>query len=61
MSKINILKELGITVFCDDKYATFKECKENGIFCYLVTTDANKRYDVGHHRIKSLSELTKIK
>lgn len=61
VSKISTLKELGITVMIDDKYATFKECKESGIFCYLVTTDANKRYEVGHHRIKSLSELTKIK
>lgn len=61
VSKIETLKELGVTVHIDDKFSTYKECKQNGIFCYLVTTDANKRYDVGHHRIKSVSELKYIK
>ena len=61
VSKIETLKKLGVTVHIDDKFSTYKECKQNGIFCYLVTTDANKRYDVGHHRIKSVSELKYIK
>lgn len=60
-SKIETLKKLGINVMCDDKYKTYKECKQNGIFCYLVTTEANKRYDVGHHRIKSLADLKNLK
>lgn len=61
VSKIDTLKKLGITIMIDDKWSTFKECKKNGIFCYLVTTDANRRYDVGHHRIKSVAELKNIK
>ena len=61
VSKIETLKKLGVTIHIDDKFSTYKECKQNGIFCYLVTTDANKRYDVGHHRIKSVSELKYIK
>lgn len=60
-SKIETLKKLGINIMCDDKYKTYKECKQNGIFCYLVTTEANKRYDVGHHRIKSLADLKNLK
>lgn len=61
VSKINTLKELGCTIMIDDKMATFKECKANGIFCYLVTTPANARYDVGHHRISAVSDLKNLK
>ncbi len=53
-SKIETLKKLGISIMIDDKVATFKECKENGIFCYLMDTAANKHYNVGHHRIHNL-------
>lgn len=53
-SKIETLKKLGISIMIDDKVATFKECKENGIFCYLMNTAANKHYNVGHHRIYNL-------
>jgi len=61
VSKIDTLKEIGASIMIDDKYKTFKECKQNGIFCYLVTTAANARYDVGHHRISSVSELIDLK
>lgn len=61
VSKIDTLKELKCSVMVDDKYQTFKECKNNGIFCYLVTTDANKHYDVGHHRIENLMDLKNLK
>lgn len=61
VSKIKTLKELGATIMIDDKFSTFKECKENGIFCYLVTTAANQHYDVGHHRINSVAELRNLK
>lgn len=54
VSKIDTLKELGINIMIDDKMETFKECKTNNIFCYLMTTEANKHYDVGHHRIHNL-------
>ncbi len=54
VSKINTLKELGVDIMIDDKYATFKECKENGIFCYLMNAASNQHYNVGHHRIYNL-------
>ena len=60
-SKIETLKSIGTTIMIDDKYSTFKECKQNGIFCYLVTTQANTHYDVGHHRIESLESLRNLK
>lgn len=60
-SKIDTLKKLTIDIMIDDKFSTYKECQKNNIFCYLVTTEANKRYDVGHHRIKDVSELKHIK
>lgn len=61
VSKIDTLKSLGINVFVDDKYATFKECIDSGIFCYLIDAQHNKHYDVGHHRIYSLDELKHLK
>lgn len=61
VSKVDTLKKLGCNIMIDDKMATFKECKANGIFCYLVTTAANSHYDVGHHRINDLSDLKNLK
>ena len=55
VSKIDTLKELGVDIMIDDKYSTFKECKENGIFCYLMNSDTNQHYNVGHHRIYDLN------
>lgn len=60
-SKIDTLKQLGITVFVDDKFQTFKECLNSGIFCYLVDSMHNRHYDVGHHRIMSLEPLKYLK
>ena len=60
-SKIDTFKKLKADIVIDDKYKTFKECKQNGIFCYLVTTSANKYYDVGHHRINSVADLKYLK
>ena len=55
VSKIDTLKKLGVNIMIDDKYATFKECKENGIFCYLMDAASNQHYNVGHHRIHNLN------
>lgn len=55
VSKISTLKQLGCTIMIDDKLETFKECKNNGIFCYLMDSDTNKHYNVGHHRIYDLN------
>ena len=54
VSKIDTLKKLRVDIMIDDKYATFKECKENGIFCYLMDAASNQHYNVGHHRIHNL-------
>lgn len=54
ISKMDTLKNLGVQIMIDDKYETFKECKENGIFCYLMDSPTNQYYNVGHHRIYNL-------
>lgn len=56
-SKLELAKRIGIEVFVDDKFETFKEFNANGITCFLFTAEHNKRYDVGHLRINSLNEL----
>jgi hypothetical protein len=55
VSKIDTLRELKVSIMIDDKFETFKECKENGIFCYLMDSNTNKHYNVGHHRIYDLN------
>ncbi len=54
-SKIDILKSLRVDIMIDDKLETFKECKANGIFCYLMDSPSNKYANVGHHRIFDLN------
>lgn len=61
VSKIDTLKKIGATIMVDDKYETFKECLNNGIFCYLVDAPHNKHYNVGHHRIMDLEPLRNLK
>jgi hypothetical protein len=56
-SKVDICKELGIEIFVDDNYHNFVELNKAGIFCYLFDRPHNQRYNVGHRRIKSLSEI----
>lgn len=41
-SKTDILKALKCDIFIDDKYKTFKECHENGIFCLLMDAPHNQ-------------------
>lgn len=55
VSKIETLKKLGIQIFIDDKYETYKECLNSGIFCYLMDAPHNRHYNVGHHRITNLN------
>ena len=58
-SKIDVIKELKLDIFVDDKYDNFKELNNEGIFTYLFTQPWNERYDVGHKRIDSLDEIVK--
>jgi hypothetical protein len=44
VSKIELLKELGVSIFIDDKYETFKDCNNNGIFCLLMDASTNQKY-----------------
>ena len=54
-SKIELLKEHGVTIMIDDKFANYKDATENGIFCYLMDAPHNKYYNVGHRRIFDLN------
>jgi len=56
-SKVEIAKNAGIEMFIDDRYENFVELTAAGIFTYLFDAPHNQRYDVGHRRIKSLSEI----
>lgn len=56
-SKIEVAKNSGIDIFVDDRFENFVELNNAGICCYLFDAPHNNRYDVGHKRIKSLSEL----
>lgn len=56
-SKVEVAKESGIDIFVDDRYENFVELNREGICCYLWDAPHNQRYDVGHKRIKELSDL----
>lgn len=58
-SKLELLKELKIEIFVDDKYANFREATDNGIFCYLMDASHNQHYNVGHRRIYNLNKPLK--
>ena len=53
-SKLELLRELKVEVFVDDKFRNFKEATDAGIFCYLMDAPHNKYYNVGHRRIFNL-------
>jgi uncharacterized HAD superfamily protein len=56
-TKVDVAKEAGIEIFVDDSWDNFVDFHNNGITCYLYDTPHNRVADVGHLRIKSLSEL----
>ena len=56
-SKVDVAKEAGIDIFIDDKFENFVELNNAGITCYLYDTSQNRQHDVGHLRIKVLSDL----
>jgi hypothetical protein len=60
-SKIELLKELECDIFIDDKYLTFKECHDNGIFCLLMDAPHNRHiktpYRIYDLNIKNIRDL----
>ncbi|NND93570.1 MAG: hypothetical protein HKN45_01825, partial [Flavobacteriales bacterium] len=56
-SKVDIAKKQKLDIFVDDGYHNFLALNKAGICCYLMDAPHNRRYDVGHKRIRSLSEL----
>lgn len=58
-SKLELLKELGVSIFIDDRWANYKEATDNGIFCYLMDAPHNQYYNVGHRRIYNLDKPLK--
>ena len=55
--KATAAKEKQLDIFVDDCYSNFVAMTKAGIFTYLYTRTHNARYDVGHRRVDSLSEL----
>ncbi len=56
-SKVAAAKHIGIDIMVDDVYKNFLELNQGGICCYLFDAPHNRRFDVGHKRIKNLNEL----
>lgn len=59
MSKVEAAKAAKVDIFVDDRFDFFAELNNAGICCYLYDQPHNRRYDVGHKRIYSLSEVLK--
>lgn len=56
-SKVEVLRTAGVEIFVDDRFDNFVEINRAGICCYLMDTPHNQRYEVGHKRIKKLSDI----
>jgi len=57
MSKVDVALKAGVDIFIDDRYENFVELNNAGICCYLLDCSHNQRYNVGHKRIHSISEV----
>jgi hypothetical protein len=57
-SKVESLKGK-CDIFIDDRFDNFVELEKNGICCYLMTAEHNKRYNVGYRRIDDIKEFLK--
>ena len=56
-TKSDIAKRVGIDTFIDDCYENFVDLNSNGINCYLLTVEHNKRFDVGFKRINTIFDV----
>jgi hypothetical protein len=56
-SKVEIAAQQKLDIFVDDRFSNFVELTNAGIFTYLFDAPHNTRYEVGHRRIKSLSDI----
>lgn len=56
-SKVDVAIESGIDVFIDDAFHNFVELNRAGICTYLWDAPHNQRYNVGHKRIKTFTDL----
>jgi len=56
-SKVSAALSENLDIFVDDRYENFVQMNKAGICCYLLDAPHNRRYDVGHKRIFSLTEL----
>lgn len=55
-SKIELLKEHGVSILVDDKIANYLDATNNGIFCYLMDAPHNRYLkNIGHRRIYDLN------
>ena len=56
-TKVVIAKEQGLDIFVDDGWHNFKALNNAGICTFLMDASHNRRYNVGHKRIKNLKDL----
>lgn len=57
-SKVDALKGK-CDIFIDDRFDNFVELNRNGICCFLMTAEHNKRYEVGARRINDIKNFLK--
>jgi len=60
-SKVDVAKENNIEIFIDDSYENFLDLNNHGVFTYLFTTPWNMRFNVGHMRLDSLTNIPLLK
>jgi 5'(3')-deoxyribonucleotidase len=58
-NKVELLKNLKIDIFIDDKMQNYMEATDAGIFTYLMDAPHNRYYNVGHRRLFNLDKPLK--
>lgn len=56
-SKLQTLLDHNITEYIDDNFDTFRELNMNGIVCYLMDAQHNRKHNVGTKRIFNLKDI----
>ena len=58
-SKLDILRDIGVDLFVDDKPETVEELNDNGLLCLMFSRPHNVKHKTKYPVIKSLAEIKK--
>lgn len=55
-NKLEVLRELEVDIFIDDRFSTFRELNQAGLCTFLLSRPHNRHYEVGYKRLNSIND-----